>query len=166
MNNLKKKIQSAVLSYKSRNLIQAESLTKKLLKDNPKVVFLYNLLGLILAEQKKIDEAEKIYEEGIKIDPNFPTIYINLGNLFFRLKSNKKIEEAEKLYKKSLSIDSKLPEPHNNLGNLYNSLGKHEKAIKSYEEAISLNLSELPGIAKQSRKRCKTFAASLTKSSP
>ena len=53
MQKLKEDIQSVVDIYKSGNLSKAEILTKKLINDNPKVVFLYNLLGLILAEQKK-----------------------------------------------------------------------------------------------------------------
>ena len=40
------------------------NIAKKLIDANPKVVFLYNFLGLISAEQKKIDIALKYYEEG------------------------------------------------------------------------------------------------------
>ena len=54
MEKLKEQIQSAVNIYKSGNLQKAELFTKKLINDNPKLVFLYNLLGLILADQKKM----------------------------------------------------------------------------------------------------------------
>ena len=53
MENLKKQIQDAVSAFKSGRILEAEHLTKKLIELNPKVVFLYNLLGLILVEQKK-----------------------------------------------------------------------------------------------------------------
>ena len=78
MEKLKKQIQSIVDIYKSGNLSKAEHLTKKLISNNPKVVFLYNLLGLILAEQKKDDQAIKCYEKGISINPSFGMIYNNL----------------------------------------------------------------------------------------
>ena len=60
MENLKKQIQSVVDIYKSGDLAKAELLSKKLIKSNHKVVFLYNLLGLILVDQKKNRWSTKI----------------------------------------------------------------------------------------------------------
>ena len=39
-------------------------------------------MGLILADQKKIDEAENYYKKGIKINPNFALIYNNLASIY------------------------------------------------------------------------------------
>ena len=119
MEKLKEHIQSVVDIFNSGNLSKAELLTKKLINNNPKVVFLYNLLGLVLAEQKKIDQAMKCYEKGISIDPNFGMIYNNIGLLFYKHKTADNIKKAENYYKKAISLDKKLSEPHNNLGNLY-----------------------------------------------
>ena len=129
MEKLKKHIQSIIDIYKSGNLSKAELLTKKTIDKNPKVVFLYNLLGLILAEQKKDEEAIKCYEKGISINPNFGMIYNNMGLLFFKNKSFNSIKKAEKFYKKAISLDKKIPEPHNNLGNLYDYINKINDAI-------------------------------------
>ena len=87
MEKLKKEIQSVVGIYKSGNLEKAELLTKKLINNNPKIVFLYNLLGLILVDQGKNDQAMKYYKEGIKIDPAFAMIYNNIGFLLFKNKT-------------------------------------------------------------------------------
>ena len=57
MENLKKQIQHAVDAFKSGRILEAEDLTSKLIESNPKVVFLYNLMGLILSAQKEIDKA-------------------------------------------------------------------------------------------------------------
>ena len=70
MENLKKQIQTVVNIYKSGDLSKAESITKKLIKENPKVEFLYNLLGLIFVGQAKIQEAIESYDKAIKINPN------------------------------------------------------------------------------------------------
>ena len=139
MEKLKKDIQLVVDVYKSGDFHKAEHLVKDLIVDNPNVVFLYNLLGLILVEQKKIDEAIKCYEDGIKIDPNFSMIYNNLGLLYFRHKPDNGIEKAESYYKKAISLDKKLPEAQNNLGSLYNSLNKVDEAIICYKNAININ---------------------------
>ena len=124
MEKLKKQIQSIVDIYKSGNLTKAELLAKELINDNPKVVFLYNLLGLILAEQKKDDQAIKCYEKGINIDPSFAMIYNNMGLLLFKDKAAENIKKVENFYKKAISLNKKIPEPHNNLGNLYDYLNK------------------------------------------
>ena len=106
MKNLKEQVQTAVNIFKSGNLSKAEEESKKLIAGNPKVAFLYNLLGLISAEQKEIVLAEEYYEKGLSIDPNFAIIYNNLGLLYYRKKkSDKNIKKAENLYKKSILID-------------------------------------------------------------
>ena len=139
MEKLKEQIQSAVNIYKSGNLQKAELLTKKLIDDNPKLVFLYNLLGLIFVDQKKNDEAMKCYEKGIKIDPTYGMIYNNIGVLFFKDKTADSLKKAENFYKKAIVLDKKIPEPHNNLGSLYDHLDKFEDAIECFKKAIDIN---------------------------
>lgn len=138
MYNLKEEIQSAVGIYKSGNLSKAENISKKLLKENPKIVFLYNLLGLILSEQKKVREAIECYKKGIETDPKYAMNYNNLGQLYFKHQFDL-IKEAEKLYKKSIELDEKIPEPHVNLGNLYTTVNKIKKAIECYKRAIDID---------------------------
>ena len=146
MKNLKDKIQSVVDLYKSTELLKAEELCKKLIEENPKLGFLYNLLGLIFQGQKKSDDAIDMYEKGIKIDPNFAMLYNNYGLLLYDLfsrqgydKSSSYIKKSESLYKKSISIDQKIAEPHNNLGSLYSSVNKYKEAEICYKNAISIN---------------------------
>ena len=139
MEKLKKHIQSIIDIYKTGNLSKAELLAEEAINDNPKVVFLYNLLGLILAEQKKDDQAIKCYEKGIAVDPNYGMIYNNMGLLFFKDKSNDSIKKAEKFYKKAISLDKKIPEPFNNLGNLYDYINKIDEAIDCYKKSIEIN---------------------------
>ena len=136
MENLKKKIQLLLNLYKSKNLSKAELLNRELIVDHPKVVNLYNVLGLILTEQKKIDEAIACYEKGIKIDPNYAVIYNNLGSIY---QSKEDYQKAESYFKKSIDLDKKMPEAQNNLGNLYLELNEHQKAITCYKNAIKNN---------------------------
>jgi len=137
MENLKKSILLAVEAYNAGNLSKAEESAKKLIIANPKVVFLYNFLGLISVELKKNDVALEYYQKGIKLDPNFALIYNNMGLLFANNKNDP--VKAEAYYKKSISLDKKIPEPHNNLGSLYKSLDRFEESIESYKKAISIN---------------------------
>jgi len=139
MENLKKKIQIAVDKFKSGNLIEAEKLSEALIESNPKTVFLYNLLGLISVDLKKINKALKYYEKGIKIDDNDPHIYNNIGVLLFNYKYENNIQQIEFNYKKSILLNDNNPEAYNNLGNFYKSLNKTEEAINCYKKASDLN---------------------------
>ena len=139
MKNLKKDIQSAVNVFRSGNLTKAEEDTKKLIKLNPNIAFLHNLLGLILAGQEKFDGAITSYQDGLKLDPNFAMIYNNLGLLFFNKRSSININKSEDFYKKSISLNSNIAEPHNNLGSLYNSIGKYDDAGKYFKNAIDID---------------------------
>ena len=136
MENLEKKIQGAINLYRDRKFLEAEQLAKKLLNLNPKVSFLYNLLGLILAAQSRNDEAIKYYEKGIEIKPKYAMIYNNLGTVY---KTKKNYLKAENYYNKSIELDKKLPEAQNNLGSLYVELNKLTEAISSFKKSISIN---------------------------
>ena len=80
-------IENVVEIYKSGNLKEAFLLTEKLIESNKKIVFLYNLMGLILMAQQKFKESQLYFEKGLKIDPKFAIIYSNLGLLHFSNKS-------------------------------------------------------------------------------
>ena len=97
---------------------------------------LYNVLGLILTEQKKISEAVSYYEKGIKIDPTYAVIYNNLGSIYQSKEDHKK---AENYFKKSIDLDHKMPEPQNNLGNLYLIMNKYEEAIACFKKALTID---------------------------
>ena len=139
MKKLKEEIQSAVNIFKSGNLSKAEQVSKKLIKANPNVAFLHNLLGLILSGQGKSEQAIECYEKGIKIDPNFAMIYNNLALLFVNRQSSSDMKKAENYYKKSISLNEKIAEPHSNLGSLYNFRGKYKDAVDCYKKALSIN---------------------------
>ena len=139
MENLKKSIQITVETYKAGNLNKAEEQAKDLIKKNPNVAFIYNLLGLILMSLKKNAEAIKVFEKGIKIDPTFAMIYNNLGLLYFNSKFENNITKAEELYNKSISLNDKIAEPHTNLGNLKKCVNKMDDAIECHKKALSIN---------------------------
>ena len=139
MEKLREQIQSVVDIYKSGNLSKAELLAKNLINNNPKIVFLYNLLGLILVEQKKTEQAMIYYEKGVKIDPSYGMIYNNIGLLLFENKTKDNIKKVENLYRKAITLDNKIPEPHNNLGSLYDFIDKIDEAINCYKKAIDIN---------------------------
>ena len=135
MENLKKEIQEILSLFNYKNFLKAEIHTKKLIEKNPKNAFLYNILGLILTEQNKINEAVNCYNLGIKIQPDYAMFYNNLGNIF---KDREDYEKAKNYFEKSINLDNEIPEPHNNLGNLYTIINKHKDAINCFKKAIKI----------------------------
>ena len=137
MENLKIKIQLAVDLYRFGDFEKAEGICNQLISENPKNVFLYNLLGLILVGQDKIDDALNCYQKGIDLDPNNAMVYNNIALLYTNNKFDNK--KAEYFYNKSISVNPINPEAHNNLGTLYKSMDKFEEAINCFKKAIKTN---------------------------
>jgi len=144
MDNLKTKVQFIVNLYKLKNLIQGEKEAKKLLREYPNVVFLYNILGLILVDLKKFDDALACFERGLKVNPkniDNALIYNNLGSIYLYREN---FLEAEVCFKKSINVNKKNPEAMNNLGNLFLKQNKYKDAIDSYKKVIDINSNFLP----------------------
>jgi len=142
MKNLELEIHEVVKLYKSGKFSKCEENTKKLIKKNPNVAFLYNLAGLVLNAQNRNDEALEFYNKGLEIDPKYAMIYNNLGLIYHNKNALGKnfeanIIKAEELYKKSLKLNPNIPEANSNLGNLYNLIGKNKESIKYHKQAIS-----------------------------
>lgn len=136
MSDLKKKVEDLISLYKEKRYQEVEEISKNLLKENPKIAILYNILGLSLSDQKKTDAAIAIFKEGIKINPNFGILYNNLGNIY---KYQNNLVAAEKYYRECILKDKNIAEPFNNLANLLRMNNKNEEAIINYKKALELN---------------------------
>ena len=92
---------------------------------------------------KKKDLAIKSYNKAIKINPNNPETYNNLGNLYRSgnsFTSESSLKKAIKIYKKAVKIKDN-PEKHLvyvNLGTAYKSLGKNEVAESYFKKSIKV----------------------------
>ena len=85
-------------------------------------------------KNKKFSEAEKLYKEVLKIDPNH---IICLNYFGVMLAQTNRTERAEQLFLKANNIQPNNPFVNNNLGNIYYESGDYIKAIPYYEAAIS-----------------------------
>ena len=141
MKKIEKKIEEIVSLFKSKKLLEAEKYNKALIIEYPKVVYLYNLLGLILAEQNKLKEALEYYNCGLKFEPTNSMIYNNIGTLY---KSTENFFESETNYKKSIELNKQSPESHNNLGILYLAMNRYKDSVGCFKTAIEINKKFFP----------------------
>ena len=141
MKNFNQEILLLLNLYKNKNLIKAELLAKRLINIYPNNILLYNILGLTLADQKKVEEAISCYENGLKIDSNYAMIHNNLGTLY---KATGDYKKAEMYLKRSIELDGALYEPKNNLANLYKENSKYKEAINLYKNVLDKNPEYFP----------------------
>ena len=101
-------------------------------KENIKKIF---KLALQYHQQNNLVEAEKLYNDVLKIDPRDTAVLVNLGVLLY---SSKNYEKAKDLFEKVIVINPDLAEAHHNLGRLFGDNKKYQKAISCYENAIKI----------------------------
>lgn len=82
------------------------------------------------------EEAKKLLDEAILINPNHYGAWKNRGNSNVKLGN---YQDAIESYNQSLKLNPLDPGTFTNLGNTKSSLGRYEEAIKDYDKAIKIN---------------------------
>jgi tetratricopeptide (TPR) repeat protein len=103
---------------------EAETALKKALEFDSNDSESYNILGIVLKNQKRYDEAIKAYEKALKINPKHPYAKNNLQYLKGELASNKADElynkkdyaGAEAAYREAIKLDPNNSYLHQQLG--------------------------------------------------
>ena len=77
----------------------------------------------------------KNYEQALKLTPNDPVIYNNLGIYLIQVR---KFQKAIKCFKKAIHLNPNFDAAHSNLGNAFQELGKCQEAASCYHKAINI----------------------------
>ena len=94
--------------------------------------------GKTAQDRGYFSEAESIFRQVIKIDPNDASAHYNLGKA---LRQQGKLEEAVASYQQAIQLDPNYAIAYNNLGITLAEQGKLEEAIASFQQAIQLDLN-------------------------
>lgn len=86
------------------------------------------------------EEIVDAYTKALEYDPSSAGALVNLGTIYFHMKTWK---DAERCYKQALEIDPGYALAHFNLGNLYDETGRRDLASAHYHAAVEAN----PGYA-------------------
>ena len=133
MDPAQEKIKFILELFSSNKLIETRKEIDRQLIVYSKSSILFNILGAVLVEQNKPQEAIENYNKSIKINPNYAQAYNNLGVC---LHSLGKIEEAIQSYQKAIKIRPRHTETYNNLGAIFKEKGEREKSITYFQKAI------------------------------
>ena len=99
----------------------------------PKTLIIWNILGVSLQAQGKLDQAITAYNKAISIKP----YYIAYGNMGNALKAQGKLDKAITAYNSALSLKPDYPNAYYNIGNVLQEQGKLDQAITAYNKALS-----------------------------
>ena len=110
-----------------------ESLWRDNIAKNPQAWVAYNNLGGLLGAQNRIDEAIQVFNEAIRVKPDYVEAYNNRGNA---LVVAGKIDEAMADYRHALSIYPASADAMMHIGEIYWRQGHAREAIEYWKEAL------------------------------
>jgi tetratricopeptide (TPR) repeat protein len=127
----------AVWTYQ-RNRVWESPLTlwTDVVKKSPNKERPHSNLGLVLANQGKLDEAIVHYKKALQLNPKYPETHNNLGAAFAK---QGKTDEAIEQYHNALQIKSDFVEVISNLGLELKKQGKTNEAIEQYQKALQVD---------------------------
>lgn len=94
------------------------------------------MAGDIFLEREMHENAESVFNEILKLNPETINVYNSLGIIYRR---QNRLEESIKLYEKAIKIDPNDENVHFNLGRAYLELNNPRMAKKSFIKAVMIN---------------------------
>jgi tetratricopeptide (TPR) repeat protein len=130
-------------------LSAADRLLKEAIRVYPQSGGLYNLIGIVAAEQNRQADAEAAFRKSVQYSPALTPALLNLARVFY---SQGKKDAAIQTYRRALRVDDHLEEAHANLAGLLLDKGDYAGAGQQ--------LSVLPdSVQQQNRFRAMECAA-------
>ncbi|WP_269625322.1 tetratricopeptide repeat protein [Prochlorococcus marinus] len=128
-------IKQAFEFHSQGNISEASKYYQYFIQQGFKDYRVFSNYGVILNDNGKSEEAEKLQREAIKINPNFAEAYYNLGII---LKDLGNLKEAELSTRKAIQIDPNFAEAYYNLGSILKDLCNLKEAELSTRKAIQI----------------------------
>jgi len=125
----------STLYYYRGNFELALNEVEKAIEINRTAEYL-NLKGLILSELGRADEAKKVYQEALKLEPNLAEIYNNLGLLYLK---SKKIEDAAVAFQEALKRNVNYTLAYVHLGKVLLDMEKYDEAMQVFQRALDID---------------------------
>jgi tetratricopeptide (TPR) repeat protein len=118
---------------------EAITAIKEARKENPQDLNLLLAEAELYIKLEKMDKFGELMEQAVKMDPNNPTLFFNLGVVNYNQKKNK---EAEGYYKKAIELDPEYRDAYLNLAysilnervSIVEEMNKNLNDFKKYDE--------------------------------
>jgi predicted O-linked N-acetylglucosamine transferase (SPINDLY family) len=126
---------AAITAYRAGRHEDAQSLCRRLLRDEPNYFDAMHLLGVSILECERFEDAKRILDRAVALDQGSADAHSNLGFALFNLK---RYDEARASLEKALALKPDFPTALKNLGNVLFRLELAEPAIAAFTGAIEL----------------------------
>ncbi len=127
--------QSAMAMHRAGDLADAEAAYKQILRNHPNHPGALQLLGVIVSQGGRNEEAVELIEKSISLNPDNAAAQSNLGVVLNNL--NRNVESA-KACRAALRLEPDNAEAHYNLGNALIGMQQPTRAAASYRRALKL----------------------------
>ncbi len=135
-NKISQEVQILINQFNAKNYENVIIKSRNLIKKNPNILILFNLLGSSYQNLGDYINAENVFKEGLKLD----SINIPLkNNLAMTYKNLLFYEKSEKLFIEIIKKDENYINAYVNLGNLKRDLNNFDEAIKLYKKALEID---------------------------
>ncbi|MDY7020543.1 MAG: tetratricopeptide repeat protein [Cyanobacteriota bacterium] len=145
-SDLKTWVRTAAQKHQQGELEESESMYRELFSSQPNafeegsaIEDLYHLVlldfGNVLERRGKLHEAVDLYQQALKIKPDFIQAHFFLASQFSK---QGKLQEAVELYQQALKIKPDFIQAHFYLANTLSKQGKLNEAVESYQQVIKL----------------------------
>ncbi len=121
--------------YASGERSEAESLCRATLEGEPEDAAALSLLGIILAQSHRLEEAAKLFERAVALTPDDPAAHINYGT---SLRDLGRHVGALQSYERALAIQPEHVEGHYNRGVSLQALRRYGEALECYDRTLAL----------------------------
>ncbi|MBI3735133.1 tetratricopeptide repeat protein, partial [Candidatus Sumerlaeota bacterium] len=127
----------ALLTWHQAHIYEnQETLWRDTLRKAPGSWIAHTNLGVILANQRKYEEALDHFKSALDIKPKFALVDNHAGTMLLNLN---RATEAEPYFLRALELAPKYEQARINLGLVYDQLGKRAEAMDCYRRAIEDN---------------------------
>ena len=99
-----------------------------------------NLANLISRNQSRLQEADDLYRQVIRMRPDYVEAYINRGDILLRMN---RTNEANNIYRTALNYDHNNADIYYNLGVVAIHSNRFDMAIDYFQKAIEINSKHL-----------------------
>jgi tetratricopeptide (TPR) repeat protein len=126
----------AVRYHQAGDLMNAESLYRQILDENPDHADALHLIGVIAYQSGNNSLAVEYIQKAITINSSVSFYHNNIGNALLNLNQNNRAVDC---FQEAIRLMPENIEAHNNLGNAFRSQGKINAALEQYRKTIQLN---------------------------
>lgn len=132
------KLVRAFEAHKAGEYEAAEAAYREILSSEPENPDAFQLLGALLVQVKRFDEALPILRQAVENQPNAPQNQVNLGTAYSRLK---RLDDAVNCYQRAIELNPDYIDARKNLGTVLFKLKRYEEAAEQLGRAIDLGAS-------------------------